>query len=92
MESKFLQTQKFQPFVWFRHIHDIFSVWTHGENSLKHFVIEFNNFNPSIKFTYEFSEAGTNFLDLRSSVPSFSIKSSQTYQKVNSIQSNTKSQ
>ena len=26
--------------------------------------MEFNNFNPNIKFTYEFSEASINFLDL----------------------------
>ena len=27
-------------------------------------MMEFNNFNPNIKFTYEFSEASINFLDL----------------------------
>ena len=55
VESKFLQTQKFQPLVWFRYIDDIFFIWTHGERSLK---------NPNIKFAYEFSEASINFLDL----------------------------
>ena len=64
VESKFIQTQKFQPLVWFRYIDDIFFIWTHGENSLKSFMMEFNNFNPNIKFTYEFSEASINFLDL----------------------------
>ena len=64
VESKFLQTQNFQPLVWFRYIGDIFFIWTQGENSLKNFMIEFNNFNSNIKFTYEFSEASINFLDL----------------------------
>ena len=64
VEIKFLQTQKFQPLVWFRYIHDIFFIWTHGEKSLKKFMIEFENFNPNIKFTYEFSEGSINFLDL----------------------------
>ena len=64
VESNFLQTQKFQPLVWFRYIDDIFFIWTHGENSLKNFMKEFNNFNRNIKFTYEFSEASINFLDL----------------------------
>ena len=64
VESKFLQTQKFQPLVWFRYIDDIFFIWAHGENSLKNFMMEFNNFNPNIKFTYEFSETSINFLDL----------------------------
>ena len=54
--SKFVQTQKFQLLVWFREIGDIFFIWTNGENSLKAFMMEFNNFNRNIKFTYEFSE------------------------------------
>ena len=63
MESKFLKTQKFQSLVWFRYNDDIFFIWTHGENSPKNVLREFNNFNPNIKFTYEFSEASINFLD-----------------------------
>ena len=64
VESKFLQTQKFQPLVWFRYIDDIFFIWTHGDNSLKNFMMEFNNFNPNINFICEFSEASISFLDL----------------------------
>ena len=64
VEGKFLQTQKLQPLAWFRYIDDIFFIWTHGEKSLKNFMMEFNNFNPNIKFTYEFSKASINFLDL----------------------------
>ena len=43
---------------------DILFIWTHGENSLKNFITEFNNFNPNIKFTYQFSEENINLLDL----------------------------
>ena len=64
VEIKFLQTQKFQSLICFRYIDDIFFIWTHGEISLKNFMMEFNNFNPNIKLTYEFSEASINFLDL----------------------------
>ena len=64
VESEFLQTIKFQPLVWFRYIDDIFFIWTNGENSLKNLMMEFNNFNPNIKFTYEFCEESINFLDL----------------------------
>ena len=32
--------------------------------TVKNFMMEFNNFNPNIKFTYEFSEESINFLDL----------------------------
>ena len=63
-ESKFQQTQKFQPLVWCSYIHDIFFIRTHGENSLKNFMREFNNFNPNIKLTYGVNEARINFLDL----------------------------
>ena len=54
--SKFVQTQKFELLVWFREIGDIFFIWTNGENSLKAFMMEFNNFNRNIKIIYEFSE------------------------------------
>ena len=64
VEIKFLQTQKFQPLVWFRYIDDIFFIWTHGKNSLKIFMMEFDNFNPNLKFIYELSEVRINFLDL----------------------------
>ena len=64
VENKFLKTQKFQTLVWFRYIDDIFFIWTHGEKNLKNFMMEFNNFNPNIKFTNEFSEASINLLHL----------------------------
>ena len=67
VESKFLQTQKFQPLVWFRYIDDIFFIWTHGERSLK---------NPNIKFAYEFSEASINFLDLNVKFSSVKLQTS----------------
>ena len=40
VESKFLQTQKFQPHVCFTYIDDIFFIWTHSENNLKYFMME----------------------------------------------------
>ena len=73
--------------------------------------MELDNFNPNIKFTYEFSEESVSSVDLNvnfsngklqsslyveahrlPSIPSLSMKPSQTYQKVNSMQLNTKSQ
>ena len=56
VERNFQQTQKFQLLVLFRHIDNIFVIWTHGEDILKNFMLQFNNFNPNIKFIYEFSE------------------------------------
>ena len=64
VESKFLQTQKFQPHVCFTYIDDIFfhldSWWKQSQT----FYDGINNFNPNIKFTHEFNEASINFLDV----------------------------
>ena len=40
------------------------SVYLYIDTILQNFMMEFNSFNPNIKFTYEFSEASINFLDL----------------------------
>ena len=64
VESEFLKTQIHQPLVWFRYINDIFSIWTHGQDQLEHFLVDFNKFHPSIKFTYESSRKNVSFLDV----------------------------
>ena len=56
IESKFLETQSLQPLIWFRYIDDVFFMWTHGEEKLQLFLTDLNNYNPLIKFTYEFNK------------------------------------
>ena len=63
-ETKFLATQVFKLRVWLRYIDDIFFVWTHGEEKLHDFLNGLNEFNPSLKFTYEYSTQRINFLDV----------------------------
>ena len=63
-ETDFLATQVFKPRVWLRYIDDIFFVWTHGEEKLHDFFNGLNEFNPSLKFTYEYSTQRINFLDV----------------------------
>ena len=53
-KNKFLQIQKFQPCIWFRYNDNNFFISAHDENSPKIFMMDFNNFNPNIKFIYEF--------------------------------------
>ena len=65
LETKFLEGQHLQPLVWSRYIDDIFLIWTHGEESLKKFLAELNDFNQYIKFTYEYSAKNIPFLDLK---------------------------
>ena len=64
LEGEFLEKLKYKPFTWLRYI-DIFFTWTHGEDQLKIFLENLNQFHPNIKFTYESSTESIPFLDLR---------------------------
>ena len=68
LETKFLESQHLQPLVWLRYINNIFFIWTHGEESLKRFLNELNDFNQYIKFTYEYSVENIPFLYLKVSL------------------------
>ena len=65
VETEFLKIQERTPLEWFRYIHDIFCIWTHGKEHLETFFKEPNNFNPDLKFTYESNEKKIPFLDLK---------------------------
>ena len=65
MEGEFLEKQEYKPFIWLRYIDDIFFIWTHGEDKLKTFLENLNQFHPNIKFTHESSTESIPFLDLR---------------------------
>ncbi|KAJ7341623.1 hypothetical protein JRQ81_005948 [Phrynocephalus forsythii] len=54
-------TQK--PLLNFRHIDDIFMIWTYGDYSLIEFYQDFNGFHPNINLTLEQSTQQVNFLD-----------------------------
>ena len=54
VESKFIETQSF-----------VFFIWTHGEEKLQLFLRDLNNYNPHIKFTYEFHKEHISFLDFK---------------------------
>ena len=64
IETEFLKSQQFQPFLWLRFIHDTFFVWTHGEEKLTQFLNQLNNFHSNLKFIFEISSCTFNFLDL----------------------------
>ena len=65
LEETFLASSPLKPFVWWRYIDDIFMIWQHGEEKLKHFLKEFNNSHPSIKFTSNYSQEKIDFLDVQ---------------------------
>ena len=68
MKTSFLKTQQLQPFIWLRYIDDIFFIWTHGEEQLKLFLKDLNEFHPNLKFTYETSQNSVKFLDINVSL------------------------
>ena len=42
----------------------MFFIWAHGEEKLQLVLPDLNNYNPHIKFTYEFNKEQISFLDL----------------------------
>ena len=45
----FLESQKYQPIVWYCYIDDIFFVQYHGESELLKFLTDLNNFHQILK-------------------------------------------
>ena len=52
VKSKFREMQPLQSLIWIGYIDDVFFIWTHGEEKLQSFPVNFNNCNPHIKFTF----------------------------------------
>ena len=64
VESAFLELENTKPWVWMRHIDDIFFIWTESENELEGFLQRLNAFHPNLKFTHEKSKVSITFLDV----------------------------
>ena len=65
LEEDFLETLIKKSQLCRRYIHDISVICQHGEDELKIFLDELNNFHPSIKFTCEYSREKVNHLDVQ---------------------------
>ena len=69
LEENFMKyhEEKYQkkPMVYVRYIDDIFLLWEHDQESLENFILEFNNYHPSIKFTNKISHHSLEFLDVQ---------------------------
>ena len=63
-EERILKDTERQPRIWWRYIDDIFFIWKHREDSLKHFIEILSACHPFIKFTAEWSKEKINFLDV----------------------------
>ena len=51
--------------MWFTYIDDVFFLWTYGEEKLRRFLDNLNNYDPNIKFTHEYNKKEILFLDLK---------------------------
>ena len=63
LEQELLESAQLHPLIWLRYIDDVLLIWTHGEATLKIFLHHLNSYNPTIKFTDEWSRSNNNFLD-----------------------------
>ena len=63
-EEEALAGYEFSPWVWWRYIDDIFTIWEHGEEEFLKFMVYLNSLDPNIKFTYKYSRECIEFLDV----------------------------
>lgn len=53
LESDFIKSHEFNPFVWYRYIDYIFFIWTHGEEKRESLLDDLIKYHPNIKYTHE---------------------------------------
>ena len=64
LEEKILSAFEEKAMIWWRFIDDIFFISEHGKESLEKFLNKLNSFQPTIKYTAEYSKETINFLDV----------------------------
>ena len=52
IEKEILRQSSIKPIFWKRFIDDVISVWDTSRNEIEEFVLQVNNFHPTIKFTH----------------------------------------
>ena len=52
IEKEILRQSSIKPIFWKRVIDDVISVWDTSRNEIEEFVLQVNNFHPTIKFTH----------------------------------------
>ena len=74
IENKFLDSEIVKPWLWLRHIDDIFFIWTECEDKLEGFLNRLINFHPNLRFTHQKSKFSDNFLDVSVSIVDNNLK------------------
>ena len=52
IEKEILRQSSIKPIFWKRFIDDVISVWDTSRNEIEEFLLQANNFHPTIKFTH----------------------------------------
>ena len=68
LEEAIFKEADFKPYLWWRHIDNIFFLWEHGEEKLRSLINDINKNHPTIKFTAEWSKTSINLLDVTASI------------------------
>ena len=63
-EEDALEGYELKPWVWWRFIDDIFTIWEHGEEEFLKFMEYLNSIDPNIQFTFKYSRECVEFLDV----------------------------
>ena len=64
IENPFLYSFNLQPTAYFKYIHNIFLIWSHGIDTLEIFIENANRTHRYISFTHEYSKIAVSFLDV----------------------------
>ena len=67
--------------TWWRYINDVFAIWPHGEEQLIKFLVEINQFHPSVKFTTKWSAKFASFLNTKVTVKNEGCLTTDLYVK-----------
>lgn len=68
LETRLLNIALYKPWLWWRFLDDIFTIWTHGRALLDLFLENLNQFHPIVKFTHEISRTSLPYLDVMVSI------------------------
>ena len=68
LEQIVLNRVRMIPTTWWRHIDDVFAIWPFGEDNLRQFLDQKNNFHPTIKFTTKWSSTLVTFYSAKVSI------------------------
>ena len=50
VETEFLQSQRFKALVWWKHINNMFFIWTHNKENLSLFRKDLNDSTSNLNF------------------------------------------